>query len=283
MVVALLKIKTWEELTICDNFLFQKVMRNQRICKQLIEKILHIRITEISFPETEKSIDVNYDSKSVRLDVYVHDEQGRIYDIEMQCTSGTDSELPKRTGYYQGMIDMDETEKGQYYQDLKESFIIFICTFDPFDQGRPMYTFRNLCIEDKTLELGDQATKIFLNSKGKSDTLDPDIAAFLRYVDGKAAEGTFTKEVNQEVIRVKKHEETRREYMTYARELQQWKRQCLAEGRAEGRAEGVEGEKRETILSLVKIQMPKEMIAQVTRSSIPYVEEVIRSAGGSVS
>ena len=220
MVVALLKIKTWEELTICDNFLFQKVMRNQRICKQLIEKILHIRITEISFPETEKSIDVNYDSKSVRLDVYVHDEQGRIYDIEMQCTSGTDSELPKRTRYYQGMIDMDETEKGQYYQDLKESFIIFICTFDPFDQGRPMYTLRNLCIEDKTLELGDQATKIFLNSKGKSDTLDPDIAAFLRYVDGKAAEGTFTKEVNQEVIRVKKHEETRREYMTYARELQ---------------------------------------------------------------
>ena len=124
-------------------------------------------------------------------------------------------------------------------------------------------------------EFGDQATKIFLNSKGKSDTLDPDIAAFLRYVDGKAAEGTFTKEVNQEVIRVKKHEETRREYMTYARELQQWKRQCLAEGRTE--------EKRETILSLVKIQMPKEMIAQVTRSSIPYVEEVIRSAGGSIS
>lgn len=124
-------------------------------------------------------------------------------------------------------------------------------------------------------EFGDQATKIFLNSKGKSDTLEPDIAAFLRYVDGKAAEGTFTKEVNQEVIRVKKHEETRREYMTYARELQQWKRQCLAEGRTE--------EKRETILSLVKIQMPKEMIAQVTRSSIPYVEEVIRSAGGSIS
>ena len=62
-------------------------------------------------------------------------------------------------------------------------------------------------------ELGDQATKIFLNSRGKSDTLDPDIAAFLRYVDGKTAEGTFMKEVNQEVIRVKKHEETRRKWI----------------------------------------------------------------------
>ena len=132
-------------------------------------------------------------------------------------------------------------------------------------------------------ELGDQATKIFLNSRGKSDTLDPDIAAFLRYVDGKAAEGTFTKEVNQEVIRVKKHEETRREYMTYARELQQWKRQCLAEGRAEGRAEGVEGEKLEDTATPENYTLSLHVAPPVSRSSIPYVEEVIRSAGGSVS
>ena len=108
------KIKTWEELTICDNFPLQKVMKNQKICKQLIEKILHIDITQITFPETENQIDVNYDSKSVRLDVYVYDDQGRIYDIEMQC-SNNDNELTKRTRYYQAMIDMAETEKGQDY------------------------------------------------------------------------------------------------------------------------------------------------------------------------
>lgn len=67
--------------------------------------------------------------------------------------------------------------------------------------------------------------------------------------------------------------------MTYGKELQQWKRQCFAEGRALG----IEKEKRETILSLVKIHMPKEIIVQVTRSSLPYVEEVIRSADGSIS
>lgn len=75
------------------------------------------------------------------------------------------------------------------------------------------------------------------------------------------------------------YEEMRQEFMIYERELQQWKRQCLAEGRALG----IEKEKRETILSLVKIHMPKEMIVQVTRSSLPYVEEVIRSADGFVS
>ena len=62
------RFKQWEELTIQDNFLFQKVMQNQRICKYLIEKILDIRIEKITFPEGEKSIDNRYDSKSIRLE-----------------------------------------------------------------------------------------------------------------------------------------------------------------------------------------------------------------------
>ena len=142
-----------------------------------------------------------------------------------------------------------------------------------------MYTFRNLCIENKELELEDKTTKIFLNSKGKTETLDTDIAAFLKYVNGKAAEDTFIKEIDQEVIRVKRHDETRREYMTYERELKQWKRKCLAEGLAKGLAKGKEKVRKETILNLAQIHMSKETIAQVTRSSIAYVEEVIQNAG----
>ena len=38
------QMKNWEELKIKDNFLFQHVMKNRRLCKQLIEKILHIHI-----------------------------------------------------------------------------------------------------------------------------------------------------------------------------------------------------------------------------------------------
>ena len=61
----------WKNLTITDNFLFEKVMRNKRICKRLIEKILGMTIADISFPESEKVIDMRRDSKGVRLDVYV--------------------------------------------------------------------------------------------------------------------------------------------------------------------------------------------------------------------
>ena len=44
---AVKRIKDWEELTIQDNFLFQKVMRNKRLCQHLIEKILQIKIADI--------------------------------------------------------------------------------------------------------------------------------------------------------------------------------------------------------------------------------------------
>ena len=292
------RFKQWEELTIQDNFLFQKVMQNQRICKYLIEKILGIRIEKITFPEGEKSIDNRYDSKSIRLDVYVHDENGHVYDIEMQCTNGSEGELPKRTRYYQGMIDMDELKKGQYYTELKESFIIFICTFDPFGENLPMYTFRHRCIEKEGLELGDLSTKIFLNAKGESDTLDPDIAAFLRYVDGKAAEGALTKEINEEVIRIKEHKEMRREYMTLLMELQKYKIEGMQEGIEIGMKQGMEQwreqwiekgmeqwmeEKgRTVIVNLLKLNMSIEGIAAATESPIPYVKEIAREAGYSV-
>ena len=256
-------IKDWEDLTIADNFLFQKVMQNKRICKHLIEKILHIQIKDITFPDSENTINIRYDSKSVRLDVYVEDEKGRVFDIEMQCTNGEGDELPKRTRYYQGMIDMELLEKGKMYDDLNPSYIIFICTFDPFRKGLPMYTFRNRCLEDSTLELGDQTAKLFLNSKGQSDTLDPDIAAFLRYVDGHAPEGQFAKEINQEVVRVKKHDETRREYMTCAMEIR----------RREQKA--VEERLKETAKAMIRDGMPIDLVEKYTQLSPEAISKIV--------
>ena len=232
------KIKTWEELTICDNFLFLKVMQNKRICKRLIEKILGIRIRQISYPVTEKTIDIRYDSKSVRLDVFVEDDQGTLYDIEMQTTDGdTPDELPKRARYYQAMMDMDVLNKGELYTQLRKSFVIFICTFDPFEGRKSIYTFQETCKENPALAMGDETTKIFLNSLGSREGLDSDIAAFLDYVNGLSAKGRFTKSIESEVRKVKAHKETRWEYMTLMMEIKKQWQEGHAEGRAEGKAE----------------------------------------------
>ena len=89
-------IKPYDELTIQDNFLFQKIMRNKRICKLTLERLLDIDIKDISYPEEEKTIDIRLDSKSIRLDVYVYDDKRTVFNIEMQ-TSKDMNELVKRT------------------------------------------------------------------------------------------------------------------------------------------------------------------------------------------
>ena len=60
----------WQSLTPSDDFVFSKMMRNEVICKGLIETLLGFDIDRIEYPEEQKSIDIAMDAKSVRLDVY---------------------------------------------------------------------------------------------------------------------------------------------------------------------------------------------------------------------
>ena len=121
-----------------------------------------------------------------------------------------------------------------------------------------------------------------------------DIAAFLRYVDGKAAEGALMKEINEEVIRIKEHKEMRREYMTLLMELQKYKtegmqegieigmKQGMEKGMEQGMEQGMEKKGRTVIMNLLKLNMPIDNIAAATESPIPYVKEIAREAGYSV-
>ena len=133
--------KKFEELELRDDSMFGVVMRDPKYCKPFLETILGIKISHIEYPKFQKTIDLSADAKSVRLDVYVEDGENTVYNIEMQTTKKDN--LPKRMRYYQGMIDLNILEKGEGYRNLKRSFVIFICTFDLFGQGRHLYTFEN--------------------------------------------------------------------------------------------------------------------------------------------
>ena len=116
--------KVWENATIRDNFIFGKTLEmNPGLCRRLIELILNIRVKEIKYPEREKVIENRTDSKGIRLDVYVEDNQNRSFDLEMQIADSDN--IAKRMRYYQGLIDGDKLKRGQHYSALGESFIIF--------------------------------------------------------------------------------------------------------------------------------------------------------------
>ena len=263
--------KKLQELNLEDDFLFAKVMSDREICRRVIEKILDIKIKEIKMPEEQKVIDLLLDSKSVRLDVYVNDEKGTVYNVEMQ--RGKNINLAKRSRYYQGNIDLDKISKGDDYLTLNKSYVIFICTFDPFGKGRHRYTFRNLCVEDNSIELKDETDKVFLNTSGILNDVDEEMIEFLQYVEqstdevAQNAKSDLVKAINQKVNHVKHDKAMEVQYMT----LLERDRLNFVEGKEEGRTEAIE----QSAKALMDI-LDDETISKKLKLPIERVKELRR-------
>jgi len=204
--------QVWENLKLSNDFMFAKVMRNPELCRGMLERLLDISIDRIEYPEEQKTIDISKDSKSVRLDVYLKDGKGTVYDVEIQTTSSKN--LAKRTRFYQGMIDLNMIEKGADYSELPQSFVIFICTFDTFGKGRWKYTFKNVCEEDAGLMLNDGTTKVFFNTAGNIGGINSAAKNILKFIESNETEDDFTNKLAQEVKKVKENKEWKVEYMT---------------------------------------------------------------------
>ena len=163
------KFKRWEDLDITDDFIFTRVMRNKRLCRTLLEMILKVKVGKIKFLTSHHAIQIDPNAKGIIMDVYLKDENG---------------DLPRRARYYQAAADIDTTPKGSEYSDLKQNYVIFICTFDPFDKNFPRYTFQYTCQEtDHQLKLEDGSLRIFLNTATEElDNLDQKLQALYHYL-----------------------------------------------------------------------------------------------------
>ncbi len=260
----------WEELGISNDFIFGKVMQDAELCKGLLQRIFpDMKIDHVEYPVLQKTINVDLDAKSVRLDVYVEDGEGVIYDIEMQVADTKD--LPKRTRYYQAMMDLEMIDKGELYKKLKKSFVIFICPFDLFGKGRHIYTFKNFCEEDKAVLLGDETAKVFLNTESTMEDVSKELRAFLDYVAGKKSEDSFVQKLEDAVKKAKQNREWRHEYMTLLMRDQEKFEQGLEQGHKQGR----EQEKIETIVRMYKNGFTVEQIALCTNKRVDEVKAVI--------
>ena len=213
------KLKTFDELTITDDFMFGAVMSDPNNLKPLLEYILNIKIAQITYPERQKVIELTYGAKGVRLDVYCEDEQHTVYSVEIQVADLRN--LPKRIRYYHGMIDLNIIDKGDDYKKLKKSYVIFICCFDPFGMGRYMYTFKNQCQEEPEIYLNDGADSIVLNVNGTIGDINSELKAALQYMAGQAPVDGYAKSLDIAVQNVKGNEKWRRDYMTFAMKLKE--------------------------------------------------------------
>ena len=65
---------------------------------------------------------------------------------------------------------------------IKKTYVIFICLKDVFGKNLPIYTFNNICEQNHSLTLGDEATKEIVNAEGSMDDLPENMRSFLDYL-----------------------------------------------------------------------------------------------------
>ena len=275
--------KPVEELTFTDDFMFGTIMKNKGICKGVLERLLHIKVDKIEYPSLQKTITPFYESKGIRLDVYVFDSD-RVFDIEIQTS--IPPSLPKRTRYYQSLMDVDNLLRGQSYAELKESYVIFICTQDPFGKGLPVYTFRNVCSEDGTLFLDDKSAKVFYNVGDWGKEKEPELSALLEYLCERRATSGFTQHIDALVEKAKRNEKFRSWYMSLNIHEDDLRRESLQlgekigfergirKGRRDGIAAGSYQKARETAKLMAERKYPLSEILLMTGLSEAEIEKL---------
>ncbi len=207
--------KNYEELTIRDHFMFGKICSKPENRKIILDSLLQIDFQEKK-GVVEKEIQEYKDGKYARLDLLAEDETGTVYNAEMQNKSNDKSrqeELPKRSRYYQSIIDTAYFKSGGKYMELPESFIVFICTYDPFGKNKPIYTLETRCLEDASIEYDDKAHKIFFNTTADLSNLPQNTRNMLEYIQTGKTNNSATEIIDNEVKEARLKEEWRQEYM----------------------------------------------------------------------
>ena len=209
------------------------------------------------------------------MDVYLKDEN-KVINVEMQTSNHGD--LPRRARYYQAAADIDTTPKGSEYSDLKQNYVVFICTFDPFLQGKPIYNFQNYCITyGIPIPLEDGTEKIFLNTAAKDTTsLDRELRLFYDYIKGKVAQTAFTKELDATISQMKQEKEERNMYLTYSSRMMECRRDGYEEGISIGLEQGAYQTKIETAKAFLSYGDSPEKVAICTNLPLKTVRELVQ-------
>ena len=238
-------MKTLNELTLLDKFLFDEVMDIPEAHEAALRIILGDENLRLLTPsQTEKELRTAPWLRSIRLDVYSMDENLRIYNTEAQKTRKPD--LPRRSRFYQSVMDSSLLKSGdESFNLLNDTFNIIITPFDLFGEGRYCYTFHARCDENPSLVLEDGATRIFLNTRGTNrNEVSEELIQFLEYMEQSTlnvnipdTNGNLIK-IHNHVRQVKASEEIGVKFMQRWEEEAMWKREGREAGLAEGLTKG---------------------------------------------
>ncbi|WP_172586407.1 PD-(D/E)XK nuclease family transposase [Ligilactobacillus agilis] len=199
-----------------------------------------------------------------RFDVYAEDDQGIIYDFEMQNEDQHD--LAERISIYQGNLSRQALYAGQPFKKRKRTVVFFICDHDPYGLGWPSYALKVELVGCPNFSVDNKETNVIVNLKTDVSQLTQAQREMVVYFNDGTVSGAFSQKLAAAVAAVKADAIRGGIYMT------------IEEYAALKSAYAQESERIKTITGLAALDMSRAQIIEFLKTNMDLSEEEAQAA-----
>ena len=236
-------------------------MRNVFKQRECLEYVLQVIMEKQDLKVIDQIIQKDYKNlqgRSAIMDCVARDSEGKQFDVEIQ--QDNEGASPKRARYHSGLMDMNTLNPGQDFDELPESYVIFITWDDILGYGFPIYHIdRHIKEADDSFQ--DEAHIIYVNSRKQEDT---ELGRLMHDLHCRNAD-----EMHSPVLAKRVHElkDTQKGVELMCHEMEK----IYSEGMESGELKA----KKETALSLAEMGLPVEKIAKAVNHNVNEVQKWI--------
>ena len=240
-------------------------MRNVFKQRECLEYVLQVIMEKQDLKVIEQIIQKDYKNlqgRSAIMDCVARDSEGKQFDVEIQ--QDNEGASPKRARYHSGLMDMNTLNPGQDFDELPDSYVIFITRDDILGYDFPIYHIdRHIKEADDSFQ--DEAHIIYVNSRKQEDT---ELGRLMHDLHCKNAD-----EMHSPVLAKRVHElkDTQKGVELMCHEMEK----IYSEGMESGEKRGELKAKKETALSLAEMGLPVEKIAKAVNHNVKDVQKWI--------
>ena len=240
-------------------------MRNVFKQRECLEYVLQVIMEKQDLKVIDQIIQKDYKNlqgRSAIMDCVARDSEGKQFDVEIQ--QDNEGASPKRARYHSGLMDMNTLNPGQDFDELPESYVIFITRDDILGYDFPIYHIdRHIKEADDSFQ--DEAHIIYVNSRKQEDT---ELGRLMHDLHCKNAD-----EMHSPVLAKRVHElkDTQKGVELMCHEMEK----IYSEGMENGEKRGELKAKKETALSLAEMGLPVEKIAKAVNHNVKDVQKWI--------
>ncbi len=246
-----------QDLTIMSDMFMRNVLKKLECTEYILQVIMNKKDLKVIDQVLQKDYK-NLQGRSAVLDCVVRDSEGKQMNVEIQ--QANEGASPKRARYHSGLMDMNTLNSGQDFDELPESYVIFITRDDILGYGLPIYHISRQ-IEEISENFNDGTHIIYVNSKKQEDT---ELGRLMHDLHCKDAADMHSKVLADRVHELK---ETQKGVEFMCREMEQ----IYSEGIESGELRKA----RETALSLAEMGLSVDKIAQAIKINATVVQEWI--------